>query len=262
MLRRVRFFGPTLNNVKFIRCTFNGTNLDRTKNSRIEVEYSKIVNTSFSDGQLIAVFRNSKFIKGSESNDLTSLKPPSSLTFEKSELDDVDFSRSTLNELVLDTVKSRKSGFDTGTVGKVTITGGDISFGFSETKIDALKVYDLNSVGLGLDGAVVKKMHVSDCRGTKDLNLYQATVGRLDVTRCPLDNFTPAGSTIDVLYVKDGSISNSEFRKMKARTVILENVILDGTLNFTGAHVTDLQTKNVTKQPGLKLLTEGSNVRF
>lgn len=113
-----------------------------------------------------------------------------------------------------------------------------------------------------MDDAVVKTIHVSDCRGTKDLNLYKATVGRMDVIRCPLNNFALAGSSIDTLYVKDGSISNSEFRKMKAKTVILENITLDGELNFTNAHIGELKTKNVTQQPGLKLLTTGSNVRF
>lgn len=49
---------------------------------------------------------------------------------------------------------------------------------------------------------------------------------------------------------------------MKAKTVILENVSLDGELDFTGAHIGELKTKNVTKQPGLNLITTGSNVKF
>ena len=47
-----------------------------------------------------------------------------------------------------------------------------------------------------------------------------------------------------------------------AHKTILENVTLDGEINFTGAQVGELKTANVTKQPGLKLITTGSNVRF
>lgn len=72
-LRGLRFFHATLHNVKFIRCTFNGINIDQTKNSNIEVNDSKAISTSFSEGQLIAVFRNSKLFDGVE---LTDLIPP------------------------------------------------------------------------------------------------------------------------------------------------------------------------------------------
>lgn len=258
-LREVRFFGPTLTNVRFVRCEFDAVNIDRTKNSRIEVIDSKIENSSLSRGQLIAVFRNSKL---SDQTALTSLQPPSSLTFEKSELDDVDLSRSVLNELILDTVKSRKSGFVTGTIRKVTITGDDISFGFSETQIDQLQVQNINTVGLALDDAVVKTMIISDCRAMRSLNLYRARIGLLDISSCSPNNFRPREANIDTLWVKHGSITNSKFEGMKAKTFILENVSLDGELNFTNAQIGDLKTHNVIQQPSLKLITTGSNVRF
>ena len=97
-LRGIRFFHATLNNVRFVRCTFNGVNVDQTKNSRIEVIDSKAISTSFSEGQLIAVFRNSKLF---EEVELTDLLPPSSLTFEGSELEDVNMERSNLKQLVV-----------------------------------------------------------------------------------------------------------------------------------------------------------------
>lgn len=258
-LVEVRFFGATLNNVRFVRCTFNGSNIDQTKASRIEIDQSRVIHTSLSDGELVAVFRNSQLYKGTS---LTDLKPPSALTFVKSELSDVDLSRSILNELVLDTIKSENSGFDGGTIGKVTITGGDISFGFTETQIENFKVHNINSVGLAIQDAVVKTMVFNDCRSMKSVNLFHAQIGTIDFTNCPLNNFRPRQTTIDTMRVNGGSILNSAFEKMKAKTVILENVSLDGELNFTDAHIGELKTKNVTKQPGLNLITTGSNVTF
>lgn len=258
-LVEVRFFGATLKNVRFVRCTFNGSNVDQLKASNIEVVDSKVIHTSLSEGELTAVFKNSQLYKGTK---LTSLRLPSSLTFEKSDLDDVDLSRSVLNDLILDTVKSNKSGFDTGTISKVDITGGDISFGFTEAKIENIKIHDLNNVGLAFQDAVIKTMSLNKCRTTFNVNLFHARVGAIDVANCALNNFSPMEMTVDVLHISDGSIANSEFQKMKAKTLTLENVTLDGKLDFTNAHIGDLKVHNVTKQPGLQLITTGSNVRF
>ena len=258
-LVEVRFFHTTLVNVRFVHCTFNGSNIDQTKTSNIEVIDSRVINTSLSEGQLVAVFRNSQLYKGTS---LTDLQPPSSLTFEESDLDDVDLSRSVLSDLVLDTVKSNNSGFITGSVRSVVITGGDISFGFSETRIDSLKVHNINSVGLALDDAVVKTMTFSNCREMSSLNLFRAKIGTLDFINCSPNNFRPRVANINTLRIKDGTISNSKLEKMKAKTVILDNVSLSGELNFTDAHIGDLKTKNVTKQPGLKLIIDGSNVKL
>ena len=49
---------------------------------------------------------------------------------------------------------------------------------------------------------------------------------------------------------------------MKANNVTFRKVELKGTLNFTGATIENLKTEGVTKAPGLKLITEGGNVKF
>lgn len=72
-LIEVRFLGPTLKNVRFVRCELDAVNIDRTKNSNIEIIDSKIENSSLSRGELVAVFRNSKLFDGTR---LTSLIPP------------------------------------------------------------------------------------------------------------------------------------------------------------------------------------------
>ena len=51
--KRRTHFRATLNNVRFVRCTFNGSGLDLLKASSIEVVDSKVISTSMSEGQLI-----------------------------------------------------------------------------------------------------------------------------------------------------------------------------------------------------------------
>ena len=106
-------------------------------------------------------------------------------------------------------------------------------------------------------------MTLTNCnQQVQNLGLYQATIDSLDISHCSLDDFRPTDTIAGVLRIKDSAISNSEFQRMKAKTMILDNVTLGGKLDFTNTHVTDLQTKNVTKQPGLELITTGSNVKF
>lgn len=255
----VAFFYATLNNVRFVRCTFNGVGINQTKNSRIEVIDSKAISTTFSRGQLVAVFRNTQLSDGVQ---LTSLVPPSSLTFEKSELEEVNLSRSILKELVLDSIKSKESGFVGGSVDSVIIKGESISFGFSEMKVGQLTLQNVSDVGLAFDDTIVNSMTLSDCHSMRSLALYRAEVGDLKFTRCSLQNFRPRKAKIGTLTIKEADITNSRFDDMNVKSMTLDTVTLSGELDFTNAHVGELKTNNVTKQPGLKLITTGSNVRF
>lgn len=258
-LRGLRFFHATLRNVKFIRCTFNGINIDQTKKSQIEVIDSKAISSSFSEGQLIAVFRNSKLYDGVE---LTDLIPPSSLTFEKSELEGVIMDRSKLKELIINDSKFN-SALEVGSADTISIQNSTIDTTFSATTIGNISVDNTAIKSLSLVRSKIKSMSLTNCnKQVRNLGLYQATIESLDIARCSLDDFRPTETIAGAFRIKDSSISNSEFQKMKAKTLILDTVTLSGTLNFSNTHVTDLQTKNVTQQPGLKLLTTGSNVRF
>ena len=257
-LRGVHFFHATLNNVRFIRCTFNGVAIDQTKNSRIEVIDSKAISTSFSEGQLIAVFRNTKLHRGVE---ITDLLPPSSLTFERSELIDVNMERSKLTELLVD-----ESKFDAvlkvGAADRVMIRNSSVDTSFSATAIGALIIKNTTIKRMIFNRAKVNSLSMENCGRAKTLSMYEATIGSIDIIRCPVDDFSPVESIVGVLRIKDSAISNSEFLNMKAKTMILENVTLDGNIDFTGAQIGDLKTHNVTQQPGLKLTTTGSNVKF
>ena len=253
-----RFFHTTLNNVRFVRCTFNGVNVDKTQASRIEVVNSRVVSTSFSEGQLAAVFRNSKLEKETE---LTDLIAPSSLTFEKSELDEVLMERSKLKELVINDSKFDVI-FDVGSADTISIRNSVVDTSFSETIIGKLSVADSVITKMMFNGAKVNSMSFENCRRLQGIGMYQATIGTLDITRCPLNDFDIPETNITTLRIKDSSITESKFESVKAKIVILENVSLDGNLDFTGAHIGELKTKNVTKQPALNLITTGSNVKF
>ena len=258
-LIEVRFLGPTLKNVRFVRCELDAVNIDRTKNSSIEVIDSKVENSSLSRGELIAVFRNSKLFDGTR---LTSLMRPSSLTFEKSELDGVIMDRSQLKELIINDTKFN-SALEVGSTDTISIRNSTIDTTFSATTIGNISVDNTAIESLSLVRSKIGTMSLTNCnQWVQNLGLYQASIQSLDISRCSLDDFRPTETIAGALRIKDSAISNSEFQKMKAKTLILDTVTLSGTLNFTNTQVTDLQTKNITQQPGLKLITTGSNVKF
>ena len=93
-LRSTSFYKAKLQRVRFIRCKLNGVNIDETVESTIEIIDSKVLSSSLSEGQLIATIKGSN-LKDVEFTDLDDIEPPnpkfrSSLTFEKSELKDVN----------------------------------------------------------------------------------------------------------------------------------------------------------------------------
>ncbi len=100
------------------------------------------------------------------------------------------------------------------------------------------------------------------CTQFDDLGLYETKLGSLKINRCAVNGFRPRSATIDTWSVKDSRIANSKFEGMKVKAVTLENVTLGKELNFTNAHIDQLTAKNITKLPGLNLITTGSNVKF
>ena len=108
----------------------------------------------------------------------------------------------------------------------------------------------------------VNAVSITNCGKMDNFGMLQSTIGVLMFSHCPVNDFRPIEAKFDVLSVKDGSLTNSDFEKMQAKTVILESVILDGKLDFTNARIGELKTNNVTKQPGLQLINTGSNVKF
>lgn len=257
-LREVRFFGPTLNNVRFVRCEFDAVNIDRTKNSRIEVIDSKIENSSLSRGQLIAVFRNSKL---SDQTALTSLMPPSSLTFEKSELIQVNLDRSKLKSLVIEDSKY-DAVLDAGSVDSVVIKNSSVDTSFSASTIGKLSLTNTVVTQFSFNKANAGSMFFEHCSQLKDFVMYGTAIDTLDIAHCKVSDFYPAVATIGTLRLRDSTLTKSGFERLKAKTMILENVSLDGEINFTGAQIGELKTHNIAKQPGLNLITTGSNVRF
>lgn len=259
-LRGIRFFHATLNNVRFVRCTFNGVNVDQTKNSRIEVSDSQAISTSFSEGQLIAVFRNSKLFEGVE---ITDLLPPSSLTFEKSELKAVDMSRSKLDELTIVESNMDHSALTFGSVDKLDVKGSVLaSVSFRESTIKSATIRETKIGTLVFFASKITSMSIAHCTEATGLAAYQATIGALMLNRCSLDDLSLLEAKIGTLQIQDGSISNSMLKRMEANSAVFENISFGGAVNFTAAKVRDLKTHNISKQPGLNLITTGSNVKF
>ena len=92
--------------------------------------------------------------------------------------------------------------------------------------------------------------------------LYQAKIETLQISNCPINNIQPIEATIQNFSINKASIENSKFKKMKVVNFTLNDVSLDGQLDFSNAHVEHLITKNITKGSGLNLNLAGSNVKF
>ena len=257
-LRSTSFYKAKLQRVRFIRCKLNGVNVDETVESTIEITDSKLVSSSLSEGQLVATVKNSTL----KDIEFTDLESPSSLAFEKSELNEANFGRSILEQLTFIDSKIVESGGSGAVIDRFTVTRTALDFGLAESRFKNIVISGSTLKALGLGNNQIQELEISDCTQFDDLGLYETKLGSLKINRCTVKGLRPRSATIDLWSVKDSQIANSKFEGMKVKTATLENVTLDKELNFTNARIDQLVAKNITKLPGLNLITTGSNVKF
>jgi hypothetical protein len=149
-----------------------------------------------------------------------------------------------------------------GSVDKIVFRNSIVGTSFSETVVGDVSAEKSTIKGMMFSGGKVKNLTLTDCGQFRNLGMYQATVGSVSVNRCSLNDFRLPETKIENLRIENGTIANSKFEGMKVKSMILSNVTLDGELNFTNAHADKLETHNITKQPGLNLITTGSNIRL
>lgn len=251
------FFNAEFQNVRFVRCQFKNTGLDSLKASTIIIDDSTLEDVSFYRSAVIATVRGSKL----KDVNMRSLISPSSLTFEKSELKEIKFSRSRLDSFSLLQVTGEKCGFEGGHVAKVEIVDSAIGFGMSEVEIGKARIH-ASKIRSRFSNSKIGEMKVSDCREVTDFGFYGSIIGSLEIERCNLTNFRLPNAVIENLRITDSALSENDFEELKAKVVTLEKVILSGKVDFSKAHVEQIVTKDITKLPGLNLITTGSNVKI
>jgi uncharacterized protein YjbI with pentapeptide repeats len=257
---RAIFVDSQLHNVKFIRCTFKYKTMivGLKKNSTIDFDHSKFENGSLSESQASLSFHNSTL----NNIEFTDLVLPSSLTFENSKLQDVDMSRSKLAKLSMDNVTGGgHSGFGGGSIAEVVVRNSEMGFSLNGGTLGKVSFVNSKLEG-GFTNSNIKELQINNCKGMAGLGLYQAKIDTLQISNCPINNIQPLESIIKDFRINNASIVNSDFGDMKATNFTLTDVSLDQKIDFTGAHVEHLITKNITKQPELKLNLTNTNVKF
>ncbi|MFV2004480.1 MAG: pentapeptide repeat-containing protein [Gammaproteobacteria bacterium] len=252
------FSKSKLVNVKFINCDFFSTGFFKLSGSKVEFQDVDFEKVDFDRSQAILTFSGSKFVN----TDFTSLTPPSSLTFTKSDLD-VDFSRSkidkleiteselhepgggnlTIKELILKDIKGDRIAFDDSYIKRATIENTDLwlqGLGFADTQIDDLLV--INS---------------------KDrVVLLGGKIGKARILNSNLRTFYASEATAESIYISGTTIKEGKFEKLKAKKLEFENVTIDGKMNFKDAQVDQFINKNTTQTPKAVIDLTGSNIKF
>jgi uncharacterized protein YjbI with pentapeptide repeats len=113
---------------------------------------------------------------------------------------------------------------------------------------------------LRMNTARIDKVSITACTQTHNLGFYESTIREMDISRSVLDDLDLADVAIELLTVRDTQLLNGDFKKLRAKNVVLENVTLDKKMDFTGAQFESLKRNNVSKLPTLNLISTGSNV--
>ena len=253
----IKFSRSNLVGVKFIRCKFKfNSSFLNLKNSTVDFEYSTLENMDFARSNATLTFRDSTL----NDVELTDLVFPSSLTFESSKLKDIDMSRSKLAKLVMENVSGALAS-NASTVAEVEVRNSTVGIGLNQGSLGRATFVN-SQIDAEFQRSKVKEIHINNCKGMEEFSLYKSTVDSLNISSCTITKFEPLEAIIQNITIEKSSIVNSDFGDMKAKYFSLTDVTLDQKIDFTGAHVEHLTTKNVTKLPNLNLTLTNSNVKF
>ena len=256
-LRSTSFYRAKLVRVKFIRCKLNGVNIDETVESDIEITDTKVLSSSLSEGQLNASIRNSTLTDV----ELTDLVAPSFLTFEKSQLSEVNADRSNLSRLVV-TGSEVDATFKNTTIDRAEFSNSILDVSLSESKIDSIEISKSKIKTFRMNSAKVASVIIDRCDQTANFGFYKATLQKIQIDHSTLNELELAKASIDSLAISDTVLLNNNFKNMRAKHVSLQNVTFDGKMDFTKSNIDALDVKGLTKRSGLQLLTTESNAKF
>lgn len=262
----VSFYEAQLSGVKFIHCKFKNhakANFMYLKDSNIEFENTIFESdnsgpptVTFAESTANLTFRNSELTN----IEMTDLILPSSLTFENSKLDNVDWSRSNLTKLILEKTVGGAGG-DGGGVAEIEVR--DSSVGFTLTSANLGKLSFVNSmVNVNFVRSTIKGISMVNCTGMEDFTISGAKIDSLQISNCPVNELVANGTSIQNFNIERSLITNNKCKRMKVKYFTLTDVTLDQSINFSDVQVENLNTKNITKSPGLNLNLTGSNVKF
>ena len=257
-LINVKFSKAQLNNVKFIDSELKYTSFWSITNSTILFDRSKLHENNLGDSQANLSFKESSLFD----SDFRGMKSPSSLSFENSQLEEVNLSHATLEKLLIVDSNIHETTFDKGTADRIEINDSVLHMDFVGTRAKTFVINRTEFTSTLLNHSILPNIKISYCKKVKSLSFFEAKVGTLTIDNCPLNNFRLRSAQIESLVLENSSLENSKFEEMKAQNVTFRKVELKGTLNFTGATIENLKTEGLTKAPGLRLITEGGNVKF
>ena len=256
--KNVQFDESQLTNVQFINSKINYTDFWKIKKSIILFDRSELKENDISESQANLSFKESKLF----GSDFRAMKALSSLSFNNSQIEDTTLSHATLDELSIMDTKVHETAFTMGKVDKMELINSSLHFGLSGTTIKKLLITGSEMTLLAFDSAKLTEVNIQHCKKNMKLNFYQTQIKNISFDQCPLSDIHLVETVVNALTLSNSTLEDSKFMDMKAQNVTFRKVELKGTLNFTGATIENLKTEGLTKAPGLRLITEGSNVKF
>ncbi len=254
----VQFDESQLKNVKFINADMKQTDFWSVKEGNIDFIKSKISKTNASKIKATIKLINSEITGGRFTGSLY----PSSFIATESIIEDTDFSDSQYNEFMVSDSKVHETALTKGKIEKMELINSGLHFGLTASTIKKLLIAGSEMTLLAFDSAKLSEVNIQRCKKNMKLNFYQAEISNMSFDQCPLSDTHLVETNIETLVISNSSLEDSKFMDMKANNVTFRKVELKGTLNFTGATIKNLKTEGLIKAPGLKLITEGSNVKF
>lgn len=249
-----------MNNVFFRNCKIIRTGIGYLTGGKVEFDGCHWDTGVGGDSSVEFVLRNSKI----EGVSFSTMKGSMPILIENSILEEVDFSRGHLSDIVIKKSKHSDGGarFNNITAKSITFEDVDMTKGMaiSNSEVGMVRVSG-GRFGVAFAGSTIPKIYIRDA-DLFYLDFAEAKLDYVEIANCNLYDTGMWDGYIDQFLVKNSKFTIIDGENFKADIAVWENVTLDGEINLTNAHIKDFRPSRLNRGPNLNLITTGSNLRL
>lgn len=273
-LENVQFLSSTLNNVvmnkanlkgvKFVNSQLKNTDPNVLNGYRemiadeITFDKSNLKGINFFGSKAVLKFNGSKLYDVSG----VGLLSGSALYFYKTQGSILDFDQSNLTAIeIIDSTIDERSSANGGLLKTLRVENSKLDFALAgHTNVESTIFRNSGNVVIG-GGWNHRQISIKNRpKSTHTIDTGADGFDLLEIDNCHVAGLTFFDSKGKTVVIKNSSAYDMDFRKSNIEKLILENVKIHSSLEYTNTHLGKVETKNLVFRKGMDIYKEGSNI--
>lgn len=262
-ITRTNFFESRMVNVKFVNCEIEGTSFTDLIDSNIEIIDSTLKNN---DGNFKGFFEAQVKLRliGTtiENTNFVYLKKGSSVYMENSKNIKSHYTQSSLDFFKIINSKISKSSLADAEITNISVQNSNIGFSLHDAKVENTIIDNSFISGLSAIKTIGKVFLITNCKNSGKVSFFDARIDSISLANCDFDSLHPMYVFSNAFFLENASIVDADFTEAKIKKLTMKSVTFTEKAEFTDFKPGKKILKNVKKGSNLKLITDGSTIKF